>query len=508
MGRSNFIDRVVGWIDPAAGVERAKARLALDVIQSHKVRNYEGASSGRRTDGWRSPNTSAKVATETAIIRLRNRSRDLTRNNPYASKALQVISNNVVGTGIVPRFVASRQNRASKAKEVWRQWAETTQCDIEGRNTIYGLQNLIMRTVAESGECLVRRVWKRGENGLALPFQLQILEPDYIDVSKDYLKPDEAGTQLIQGIKLNKEGKRIAYMLYDQHPGDNHLFSRNTSKEVPAEDIIHIYRVDRPGQIRGVPWSAPVIIKLRDFDDHEDAQLLRQKIAACFAVFVTDSAAGELGTNGKPTSIADTVEPGIIETLPPGKTIQFADPPGVTGYNEYASTILRGIAAGYGVTYESLTGDLNNVNFSSGRMGWIEFHRNVESWRWTMFIPQFCDSLWAWCTQASVITANNISDVMVQWTPPKREMIDPAAETKAAKEAVRAGFMTLPEAIRELGQDPDMVLAEHAETAKKLDDLGLILECDPRKTTQAGMLQVDPSQQGRGANSNESNNNA
>lgn len=494
---TNFLDRVIGWVSPSAGLERIRSRYMMEMISS-KSRNYEAASTGRRTDGWQPLQQSARVVTDAAISKLRGRSRDLTRNNPYAAKALSVIVNNVVGTGIVPRAVSKRGNRADAAMQAWKDWAETTKCDIDGLHDIYGLQALTMRTVVESGECLVRRVYTK-KDGMAVPLQLQVLEPDFIDVSKDTLQPNDAGEMWVQGIKINRFGQRIAYMLYNAHPGDNQLLKRLESSEVPADDIIHVYRVDRPGQLRGVPWPAPVMIRMKDFDEYEDAQLMRQKVAACFSMFITDANAGELNASGKPVSIPESVEPGMIEVLPPGKTIEFAEPPGVTNYGEYATTMLRSIAAGYGVTYESLTGDLSPVNFSSGRMGWIEFHRNVEAWRWAMFIPRFCDGIWSWFSDAAELKGVRMENVTVQWTPPRREMIDPEAEIKAAVTAVRGGITSLPEVIRQNGQDPEVVLKEIAETNALLDSLGLILESDTRKTTQAGMLQIDPNVKNNGS---------
>jgi capsid protein len=140
-------------------------------------------------------------------------------------------------------------------------------------------------------------------------------------------------------------------------------------------------------------------------------------------------------------------------------------------------------------------------------MGWLEFHRNVEAWRWNMLIPRLCDGCWAWFIEAANIAGKRVEGVTVQWTPPRREMIDPVSETRATREAVRAGFMTLPEALRQTGQDPDLVLEEYAQTAKKLDELGLVLESDPRRTTQSGQAQVDATGSA-GQTNNESTTNA
>src|SRR5690242_18477097 len=96
--RLNWIDRVIEPFAPRAVAKRAIARSMLD-----GERDYAGASLGRRTQGWKAPSTSADVEISRALPRLRDRMRDLTRNNAHARKALNVWTNNLVGTGILPR---------------------------------------------------------------------------------------------------------------------------------------------------------------------------------------------------------------------------------------------------------------------------------------------------------------------------------------------------------------------------------------------------------------------
>jgi capsid protein len=67
--------------------------------------------------------------------------------------------------------------------------------------------------------------------------------------------------------------------------------------------------------------------------------------------------------------------------------------------------------------------------------------------------------------------------------------IDPSQEGLAVQRNVRSGITSLPEAIRERGYDPDELLDEIAAFNKKLDDLGIVLDTDPRKMSQAGQQQ-------------------
>ncbi|MGF7178430.1 phage portal protein [Azospirillum doebereinerae] len=474
--RMNWLDRAISFVSPAAGARRARARL-LEGVLSGPRNLYEGAGRGRRTEGWRVTGASANAETRTQLSLLRNRCRDLAQNNAYAARAVAVIAHNTVGAGIIPRIEGSNEAKRKRAARLVKDWLDTPLCDADGRNHFYGLQALVIRTVAESGEALIRRRWRRPSDGLPVPMQLQVLEPDLLDSGKDGPLPN--GNLCHQGIEVDRLGRRVAYWLFDDHPGDGVRLRTLASKPIPAADVIHVYRQDRPGQMRGVPWGAPVIIRLRDFADYEDAQLLRQKIAACFAVFVHDDDSGP----GPPSpsqggDLLEEIGPGIVEHLPPGRDVRFAVPPGVDGYVDYSRVSLTAVAAGYGVTYEALTGDLSGVNFSSGRMGWLEMARNIDAWQWNMLIPQLCAGVWGWMVEASPIAGLGLEGVTASWTPPRREMIDPVKETEAIREGVRSGLYTQSEAIRRQGYDPETVFLERAAELKRMRELGIAFDTD------------------------------
>lgn len=469
----NILDSVISYVSPAAALKRTTAR-AKAVVLADSIRKYEAAAKGRRTDGWNSAGSSSNTEIRTALTILRDRSRDMVRNNPYAKRAMQVIGTNTVGTGIRPTASAGKQ-AAKKIKEAWKYWAESTKCDHSGTFDFYGLQSLVMKSVAESGECLVI---KRRSADQTVPLELQVVEADLIDHNHDGETRSD-GSYTIQGIEFNESGKRVGYWLYNRHPGESGGFIG--SKLVPASDVLHIYRVERPGQVRGVPFGTSGLLRLKDFDDFEDAQLMRQKIAACFSIFVTDPQGDSTAGTDAQLEALSKVEPGTIEYLKPGKEVTFASPPPAEGYSEYSTTILHAIAMAYGVTYESLTGDLSNVNFSSARMGWLEFHRLVNEYQSYMLIPRLCRPVWAWFMEALKISINTLdASITAEWTTPRREMINPVEEIKAMSEAVRSGFMTWSEAIRQSGYDPEVVVAELKSDFDIFDANGFMLACDAR----------------------------
>lgn len=477
----NWIDRLILWISPSWGRSRVMARVM--------ARHFEAASSGRRTDGWSRTNTDAnRAAAGVTLSRLRGQARDLVRNNPWARRGLRRIVTNTVGWGIKPK--ATGRN-AEKIAGLWSRWAETTECDTTGRLTMYGLQRLVMRTIVEAGEVLVLRRMRSLGDGLAIPMQLQVLEPDYIDTGKDGIN-GESGP-IIQGVEFDKRGRRVAYWLFEQHPGSGLPFGA-VSRRVTADSVLHVFDQDRAGQVRGTSWFAPVDVRLHEFDEFEDATLMKQKIAACMAAFVTDmdgtnGALGVASTDANNRPI-DSLEPGMILNLPAGKQIEIASPPAATDHQSYSATALRGVAAGLGVTYEDLTGDYSQVNYSSARMARIAHNADVHDWRWNMLIPQFCVPVWNWMIDTLIMAGEvAVVDAPATWTPPPLPMLDPGKESEATKHAVRMGQMTPDEMIREQGLDPDQHWKEYAEGLKRFDELGIVVDSDPRKTDNAGKLQ-------------------
>lgn len=471
----NFIDNIVSYFSPRAGAERLKFRTAEQLL----ARRYDAAGGGRRTVNWTTRNAGPNAINEMSLSRLRARSRDMERNNLWARSAIGRLANNIVGTGIVPN------PKNKKVVTIWRSWAETKECDFYGQMNIYGLQKLVMKTIARDGEVIIRR---RRAKGKTLPIKLQVQEVDVIDSNKT--GPTSSGGEIIQGVEFDANKIRVAYWLYDSHPEENGLRAM-ASRRIPVDDVIHIYDVERPGQVRGIPFLATALLRLKDYDEYEDAELVRQKIAACFTAFVEDSNPDAAETNENGLDI-ERMEPGIIELLPAGKTVTFATPPTTQNYDSYGKSVLRGAASGIGLSYEALSGDYSNVNFSSGRMGWIEMQRNIESWQYNMLVPMMCDSVWEWFLEAGLLAGRiSVSSIgSTLWTPPRREMINPSEEIAAQINAVRGGIMSLSEVHRQNGYDSLQVLEEMGADNERIDKLGLVLDSDARKTMKAGVTQA------------------
>ncbi len=477
--RANYLDRAIAAIAPRWQLKRQRARIAMDLLERHY---YDAAGTSRRTEGWPRGTGDANATFGAGLSRLRELARDLERNNPYAiGGILDTIETDAVGWGIIP----TEDHAAFKA------WSESTACDADGRQNLAGLTKTVMRTIPRDGEILVRRRWRPLTDGLPLPLQIQLLEPDYLDTAKEASFED--GGRIVQGVEFDRLGRRSAYWLFREHPGSTRpVLGRgqvNGSQRVPASEILHIFKSGRAGGVRGPSWFASALAKFRTYDEFDDATLMTQRIAACLSVVYTDVDGSSLGTVSETDPTTERLGPGMILRGAPGRDVKVVQPPRMGDFEPYSRTQLRGIGRPFGVTYEAMTGDYSNVNFSSARMGRIGYQPKVDDWRERILIVQFLNPVWAWAMEGALVMGLPVVPT-TEWTSPALPMLEPDKEGKAHRDNVRAGAETISEMIRSLGYNPKRFLRELADDFKRLDELELILDCDPRKTTQQGIMQM------------------
>jgi lambda family phage portal protein len=493
------IERALAPLFPGWAARRAEARVKFDML----TRNYEGAKVSRRTQGWFPSNATADTLLDRQLDRLRNRSRDLVRNNPYAAGGLDVLVAYQVGTGIIPRSNTGDLDLDKKADALFGEWSAA--CDIVGTFDFHGLIAHAARTRSEAGETLVRKVKLSTAEMTRLrtpvPLALQLLEPEFLDILKDVVLDDG---KIRHGVETDLWGRVRAYWLYDHHPGEYFTVTGRAmvaSTRFPAAEILHLYRADRPGQLRGVPDLSPVLNRLRMLDDYEDATFEQARIQACLAAFVTSDAGAGRGPLEGPVQDGTgqqrkTLAPGIIERLKPGEDVKFLSPPPANGFSEFARHQLRAVAQGYGIPYMMLTGDLAEANYSSMRAGFLPFRRRIEQAQWLMLVPRLCDPLYQAFAEAAQLVGKlpqRQGPWPVRWSPPRFEFVDPVKDAEALIAEVRAGFKTWDQAVAEMGWDPKAQLAEIAAWNAAAKAAGVILDTDPRYINNAGAAQ-DPAQ--------------
>jgi lambda family phage portal protein len=500
MPKLNWLDRTIAAVSPTRGFERAKARAMTERV----VKAYEAGKIMPRGKEWAASNAGPNAQLGPALRWLRQRSREVTRDGSYAASAIEIRVAHEIGYGISPRPKTGDVALNARVTALWDQWA--AQADLHGRLNFYGLQALAARTRLESGEALMRIVRldpaKARKQGLAVPLQLEVLEPDLLDDAPMVVQDN--GLRVVDGIEFNAQGQRTAYRVLRSHPGENQaLFYAGEGTRfdrIQAQDMVHLVRVhaQRPGQVRGVPDAAGVLLRLRRLEEYEEAAVEQAKIQALIGVFYQTpnpiDVVGSVGTQDpspeQPQGLAADIYPGMVANLPIGTEVKFLQPSGSGAFEPFALHELMAIARGFRVTYDQLTGDLRQANYSSLRAGKIEFRRDVEQDQWLMHIPLMCQPVWdAFVTQATLSGALPERAYPVEWATPRFEMIDPTREIPATINAVRSGLETWQQAVSSMGYDP-VTQADEIQSANKLfDDRGLVLDVDPRRMSVSGSAQ-------------------
>lgn len=428
-----------------------------------QAKSYEGATTGRRLGFWGLNSAGPNTAIGDSLSHLRSRSRELARNNPWVANGFRSLASNLIGCGITPRWRLEDVELKQQIQEQWLAW--TNDADFDGQTDFYGLQMLVAQTLMQSGEALVRVVPQKIQDSISIPISLQVLEPDFL--VDDFDRTLDNGNKLQLGIEFSKRGKKVAYHLHNSHPGEGECLVGKTLR-YPVKDILHIYRLERPGQIRGVPWLSSILLKLKDLDEYEDAELVRKKNTTMLAGFVTNSNEPGFGSNNEPDPDREVkLESGMMQILQPGENIEFTQTPDVgSNYEPWMKQQLRAIAVGLGVTYEQLTGDLRGVNYSSIRAGLIEFRRQVECLQHHLIVQQLCQPIAIrWLDMAVLSGALKIPDYFdnptkyqrIDWQPPGWDWVDPLKDIQAEILAMDNHLKARQDIIAKYGMDAEEV---------------------------------------------------
>lgn len=446
------------------------------------VASHDAAGTGRRMRGWM-PSSSGPNRANSGAPSIRNRARDSGRND-WAGRAIPSRwAANLVGTGILARPKTKNAELKTRLTELWDDWVNVS--DADGVLDFYGQQNMSARNWIEAGEVFVRLRPRRAEDDLPVPLQIQILESDMVPPTNS-IAPN--GNEICEGIEFNAYGQRVAYWMHRNHPGDGRGDTGQLTR-VPAEFILHIYEPIRPGQLRGVSDLAPILAKLRGVGDFDDAVLERQKIANLFTGFLEkapssgdaaiDPVTGKAITADHDGTPMAAMEPGTMQELLPGESVKFSAPPDAgAGYGDFTRAQYQGVAAGTGLPYELLTGDLRDVSDRALRVILNEFRRHCQQRQWHILIPQLCRKVRnAWAdaaVMAGVLTGEEGQEAKrVTWVPQGWAYIHPTQDVQAQKMSVENGFTSRTRIITERGDDPEEIDQERSEDDQREEALGL-----------------------------------
>jgi lambda family phage portal protein len=335
------------------------------------------------------------------LTALRGNSRNHCRNDPYGRRFVNEVALNTVGPGGIrmQSQVRTGDDAADLAwnaevEAAWLGWAED-KVTADGRMDWWQLLTHVATTEPQDGEILIRMLPGFADNPYG--FALQVIDPDQLDHTLNRPAAFNSAGQRIQnairmGVEVNEWGKPVAYWIHPTHPTDRQQYGvqRFDPVRVPAHLMIHDYLSVRVGQTRGVPWLAPVLRRGRLRDSFEEAAVVNARIGASKIGLLQEEPSAVLDPNddedeeeaggGAPPFSMDP-EPGTWEILPVGvKPVENGwNPLYPNGeYEPFVRASLGAEAAGMLISYMTLTGDLKQTSFSSGRIGLLS---ERDMWR-------------------------------------------------------------------------------------------------------------------------------
>lgn len=463
-------------------------------------RMYNGAKSSRLTEGFSTQDSSADNELATSLTALRARSRTLMRDAPFAKRARSIVQNNVIGTGIglqgqVKSLRGKLQKRINSEIETsWKQWSRPENCHTGGTLHFSDMERLLMGQVFESGEVFIRKHPSRFGNS-NVPLSLEVIESERIAGDIAVPGPLESGATVRMGVEVDKFHRPIAYWIREQHSGETRFSQFSDRLErVPADQIIHLRIVERWPQTRGEPWLHATIRKLNDIDGYTEAEIIAARGAANYMGIIESNVPWGDGEGDDVVGSEMALEAGIIARISSGESFNaFAPNRPNSGAEPFLRFMLREMAAGIGVSYESLSRDYSQSNYSSSRLALLD---DRDLWRFIQlwFIRSFREPLHReWLQQAVLSRSINSISINAYANDPEKfnkarfkprgwSWIDPTKEVEAFKEAVRAGFTTTSDVIAKTGDGRDIedVLEERQMELELMEEKGLKFDTDPQ----------------------------
>lgn len=475
---------------PGPGTPRARRRVTdAQPVQPALVRSgYEGAGAGRLVGNWFPAGLDINALIAQSNPHMRSRVRDLVRNFPPFARAVNSMVAFVIGRGarfqslaVTPSGEPDNALRA-KIEDRFRAWMDTA--DITGKLHFYELQQLAQRQMDESGEAIGRFAKPRDKK--RHPVAVQMFESEQLGAW--HATGQEADSAIEQGVEFDiYTGEALAY-----HFQTSYAWQAMQSWREPASNVLHVYQMLRPGQMRGVTPFAPAIMLARDMGQYTGAEIDSAKLAAKYMAFIKTPRPDEFQAARTPGLIGaspatprddiDWMENAIVEYLREGEDIVIApgsQRPG-DSFDRFTRFILRMVAITMDVPYEILSGDYTGINYSTSKASRNDFSMFLASHQFRME-THFIRPIYRRWLEYEALTQDYMRGYFLNperfqramWIPAGMASVDPLRDGKAYIDAIAAGIVSPQSVILARGDDPEEVIAQRVAWLRMCADAGL-----------------------------------
>lgn len=432
---------------------RSARRALARFIAPEMTRGYDSASWKRFAPEARMGRTA--LETIQAAPASRSKARYFVSNEAHASAGVNALATYLWGPGAVPAH-----SNAELVTAFLQWWDE---CDADGRTNFGGLIRLAIQAMVVDGESFI--VFRQRAEGL----RLQLMPAEQVDES--LTRELGGGAFIAAGIEFNAAGERVAYWIRPFLPTQQ-FETWAPPVRVDARDVLHLMRPDGIGQIRGVSWLAPIMLKLADLGLLSDALLKNFQVAALNSVYLIDKDSTPVApfSGTKDGDALDvSLEPGAARILRGNWDMHANTPQQAQQSVEFMTAMIEEIAAGLGVPAFMVSGNVSRANYSSLRAALITFKASLEALQFNVIVPQLLAPVWTRWTLTRLLRGDESGGEAPEWRFPAMPEADPYKALQAVKLALDSKLMSRREAIAQRGEeiarvDADIAADPHANT--------------------------------------------
>ena len=405
---------------------------------------------------------------------LRTRARYEVQNNSYARGIVKTLAEDTIGTGPRLQMLLEDEETNRKIEHDFQVWAKKTHLASKLRT--------IRMARCQDGEAFVLLA-RNPMLKTNVTLDMQLIEADR--VTDDELTVDP---NCIDGVTFDQFGNPKSYKVLKKHPGGTDSFDTEFVT-IKAENMIHVFRQDRPEQHRGIPEitaALPLFAHLRRFTL---AVVSAAEAAADFAgILYTDAPA-----NGEADSVEamDTIqlERNMLLTMPGGWKMSQVDPKQpVTTYGEFKREILNEIARCLSMPFNIAAGNSSGYNYASGRLDHQTYYKALKVDQSFMEAEVLDRILEPWLKEWNLATASGIElcDCRHVWFWDGQEHVDPSKEATAQQKRLESCTTNLAIEYAKQGRDWEVELRQIAKERELMKELGIPEEQSQQEKDEDG----------------------
>lgn len=429
---------------------------------------YDAAqSSADNRRHWANADALDAVRANNAAVRarLRRNSRYEIANNCYARGISLTLANDLVGAGPQLQMLLDDSDLNDRIEHEFTAWSK--QIDLAGK-----LRTMRIAKI-QDGEAFAMLI----SNPALWPVTLDIrlIEADQVDT------PSGQDGRYVEGIRYDNYGNPAAYALLKSHPGG--LRFDTGFDEVPQSHMLHWYRVDRPGQIRGVPEITPALPLFAHLRRYTLSVVVAAELAAEWTLFMTTNSPPNGEAAAMPNDFEEIeFERGLMTNLPEGWAPHQLEPKQpTTTYAEFKSEILNEIARCLNLPYNIAACNSSGYNYASGRLDHQTYFRSIAVEQAHLEERVLDRVLREWLDEASKEFNWSLENAPHQWFWTGRDHVDPAKEANAQATRLTNNTTTLATEYARQGKDWETELRQRAKELAMMKSLGIPTGENPKQ---------------------------